>query len=152
VVIYLPHGNSKTTPGKEITKKQLTIKKRKENSMFGDFIKNLRIEKDIGLREFCRRLLIDASNWSKIERGVLAPPQDEEKLQKIAEILDIKIGSDMYAELKDKAAIDAGIIPKDILSDNETLNALPMFFRTVRNEKPTTAELEKLIEKIRGSS
>ena len=118
--------------------------------MFGAVIKSLRIERGIGLREFCRRLSYDASNWSKIERGVLAPPQDEEKLNQIAEVLGIEENSDLYAELKDKAAIDAGIIPKDILSDQETLNALPMFFRTVRSEKPTREELEKLIEKIRG--
>ena len=117
--------------------------------MFGDFIKSLRIERDVGLREFCRRLSIDASNWSKIERGVMPPPQDEEKLDKIAEVLDIEKNSDLYIELKDKASIDAGIIPKDLLSDKETLNSLPMFFRTVRSEKPTAEELEKLIERIR---
>ena len=117
--------------------------------MFGEFIKSLRIERDVGLREFCRRLSIDASNWSKIERGVMAPPQDEEKLDKIAEVLDIEKNSDLYIELKDNASIDAGIIPKDLLSDQETLNSLPMFFRTVRSEKPTAEELEKLIERIR---
>ena len=118
--------------------------------MFGEFIKSLRIEGDIGLREFCRRLSIDASNWSKVERGVLAPPQDKDKLDQIAEVLNIEKGADLYNELMDKASIDAGIIPKDILSDRETLNSLPMFFRTVRSEKPTPEELEKLIEKIRG--
>jgi transcriptional regulator with XRE-family HTH domain len=118
--------------------------------MFGKFIKSMRIEKDIGLREFCRRLSIDASNWSKVERGVLAPPQDEDKLNQIAEVLNIEKGSELYSELIDKASIDAGIIPKDILSDQETLNSLPMFFRTVRSEKPTPDELENLIEKIRG--
>jgi len=118
--------------------------------MFGTFIKTLRIERDIGLREFCRQLSYDASNWSKIERGVLAPPQDEEKLSQIAKILNIQNDPELMGELKDKAAIAAGIIPKDLLSDQETLNALPMFFRTVRNEKPTAEELEKLIERIRG--
>ncbi|SMC55320.1 hypothetical protein SAMN02746065_10484 [Desulfocicer vacuolatum DSM 3385] len=118
--------------------------------MFGKFIKSLRIERDIGLREFCRRLSHDASNWSKIERELLAPPQDEEKLNSIAEVLSIKRDSELYNELKDKAAISAGIIPKDLLSNDETLSALPMFFRTVRNEKPTNEELEMLIEKIRG--
>ena len=118
--------------------------------MFGEFIKSLRIERDIGLREFCRRLSIDASNWSKVERGLLAPPQDKDKLDQIAKVLKIKKGSELYNELSDKASIDAGIIPKDILSDQETLNSLPMFFRTVRSEKPTPEELEKLIKKIRG--
>ena len=118
--------------------------------MFGAFIKSLRIEREIGLREFCRRLSIDASNWSKVERGLLAPPQDMNKLNQIAEVLNIDKGSELYNELTDKASIAAGIIPKDILSDQETLNALPMFFRTVRSEKPTPEELEKLIRKIRG--
>ncbi|MBW1739180.1 MAG: helix-turn-helix transcriptional regulator [Deltaproteobacteria bacterium] len=118
--------------------------------MFGEFIKFLRIERDIGLREFCRRLSIDSSNWSKVEREVLSPPQDKGKLDQIAEVLNIEKDSELYNELIDKASIDAGIIPKDILSDRETLNALPMFFRTVRSEKPTPEELEKLIKKIRG--
>jgi len=124
--------------------------KKEEAAMFGEFIKSLRIERDIGLREFCRRLSIDASNWSKVERGVLAPPQDEGKLDQIAEVLNIEKDSELYNELTDKASIDAGIIPKDILSDQETLSALPLFFRTVRSEKPTPEELEKLIKKIRG--
>ncbi|HUU41815.1 MAG TPA: helix-turn-helix transcriptional regulator [Desulfatiglandales bacterium] len=118
--------------------------------MFGTFIKSLRIERDIGLREFCRRLSKDASNWSKVERGILAPPQDIDKLNQIAEVLNINKGSELYNELTDKASIAAGIIPKDILSDQETLNSLPMFFRTVRSEKPTPEELEKVIRKIKG--
>jgi transcriptional regulator with XRE-family HTH domain len=118
--------------------------------MFGEFIKSLRIKRDIGLREFCRRLSIDASNWSKVERGLLSPPQDKDKLDQIAGVLNVEKGSELYNELTDKASIAAGIIPKDILSDKETLNSLPMFFRTVRSEKPTPEELKKLIRKIRG--
>jgi transcriptional regulator with XRE-family HTH domain len=117
--------------------------------MFGEFIKSLRIEREIGLREFCRRLSIDASNWSKVERGVLAPPQDGDKIEQIAEVLGIEKGSKLYFEMKDKAAVDAGIIPPDILSDQKILNSLPLFFRTIRSEKPTSEELEALIEKIR---
>ncbi len=118
--------------------------------VFGEFVKSLRLEKDIGLREFCRRLDVDPSNWSKTERGLLAAPQDEEKLNQIAEMLGIERESALYTELADKAAVDAGVIPKDLLSDRETLNSLPMLFRTVRSEKPTPEELEKLINKIRG--
>jgi len=117
--------------------------------MFGKFIKSQRLKKDIGLREFCRLLSVDASNWSKIERGILQPPQDETKLEQIAKILGIDRESEKFIELKDMADIDSGIIPKDILSDKEVLNSLPMFFRTVRSDKPTPEELEKLIETIR---
>jgi transcriptional regulator with XRE-family HTH domain len=117
--------------------------------MFGEFIKERRINKGISLREFCKRVEIDASNWSKVERGLLAPPQDEERLRKIARVLDIKFGSALWKEMKDKANIDAGIIPNDILLDEKVLNSLPMFFRTIRSEKPTPEELDKLINMIR---
>lgn len=50
--------------------------------MYGEFIKELRVKKEISLREFCKQIEMDASNWSKTERGLLAPPQDEEKLKK----------------------------------------------------------------------
>jgi hypothetical protein len=45
--------------------------------------------------------------------------------------------------------IDAGIIPEDILSDEKVLNSLPLFFRTIRSEKPTPEDLDKLINMIR---
>jgi len=117
--------------------------------MFGEFIKERRLAKGISLREFCKRMEIDASNWSKVERSLLAPPQDEEKLRKIARLLDIKIGSPLWKEMKDKSNIDAGIIPEDILSDEKVLNSLPIFFRTIRSEKPTLEDLDKLINMIR---
>jgi transcriptional regulator with XRE-family HTH domain len=148
VVLLLPHGKKISTHNNNMKIQQNNTKE--GGTMFGELIKTLRLDRDIGLREFCRQLSIDASNWSKVERGILPPPQGDEKLEQIAEVLGIKKSSELYTELKDKAAIDAGIIPKDLLSDQETLNALPMFFRTVRSEKPTAEEIEKLIEKIRG--
>jgi transcriptional regulator with XRE-family HTH domain len=142
VVLILPHGNRFTT---------VPTKKSIEGGMvmFGEFIKEKRIAKSVSLREFCKRIEMDASNWSKVERGLLAPPQDEEKLKKIARVLDIKIGSSLWKEMKDKANIDAGIIPEDILSDERVLNSLPIFFRTIRSEKPTPEDLDKLINMIR---
>jgi len=117
--------------------------------MFGQFIKEERLEGGMGLREFCRKLSLDASNWSKVERGVMPPPKDEAKLLEIATVLGISLGSPEWEELMDKANIDSGIIPKDLLSDSEVLSSLPMFFRTLRSEKPTPEQLDKLIEKIR---
>jgi len=121
-------------------------------AMFGELIKGVRKKGGIGLREFCNLIDTDASNWSKVERGLHAPPQSIEKLQRIAKALSIQIDSEAYVEMLDKARIDAGIIPKDILSDREVLNALPMFFRTIRSEKPTPEELERLINLLREGS
>jgi len=124
-------------------------KEKGEKTMFGKFIKEKRLSKGLGLREFCKIIEVDASNWSKVERGVLAPPQAEEKLRKIAMVLDIEFESALWREMKDKASIAAGIIPQDILSDTKVLNSLPMFFRTLRSEKPTPEELDRLIQMMK---
>lgn len=117
--------------------------------MFGELIKERRIERGLTLREFSRLAEVDPSNWSKIERGLMAPPQDEERLEKIASVLNIEIGSDSWNELRDEAQISAGLIPEDLLSDERVLGSLPLFFRTIRSEKPTPEELDKLVEVIR---
>jgi transcriptional regulator with XRE-family HTH domain len=118
-------------------------------TMFGKFIKERRIKKELTLREFCKLIEVDASNWSKIERGLLAPPRSDYKLRKIAEILEIPVGSDLWFEMKDRAELDTGNIPSDIRSDKELIGQLPMFFRTIRSEKPSAEELDKLIDIIR---
>ena len=42
--------------------------------MFGEFTTQRRIDKGLGLREFCKQIEMDASNWSKIEsRGTFTP-------------------------------------------------------------------------------
>ena len=117
--------------------------------MFGEYVKNKRLEKNLTLREFCRRLEEDASNWSKIERGVLGPPQDTEKLRKIAAILGIAKGGSEWKEFVDMATVGAGVIPEYIMSDKKIVDALPFFFRTVGSVKPTKEELEELIEAIK---
>lgn len=117
--------------------------------MFGEFIKRRRVSKSLTLREFCRKINADASNWSKVERGLLPPPQDEDKLREIAHLLDIPINSKLWEEMVDKASIDSGLIPKDILSDKEIVDSLPMFFRTIRSDKPSPEELDVLINLLR---
>ena len=115
--------------------------------MFGEFIKKRRLDQGISLREFCRLIDIDPSNWSKIERGVISPPQDEMRLKQIAKILKIQNGTSLWHEMKDMAKVDAGTIPDDIRSDSRILNSLPIFFRTLRNDKPE--DLNRLIDFIR---
>jgi transcriptional regulator with XRE-family HTH domain len=102
--------------------------------LFGELIKDKRKSQGIGLREFCRRIGADSSNWSKTERGLLYPPREEETLRKIAKILGIEVGSEEWLELKDKAYIDAGQIPRDILSDAGLVELLPSLFRALRVE------------------
>ena len=114
---------------------------------FGEFIKNLRIERRITLREFCKLTKFDPSNWSKVERGVLQPPKSKEVLDEIAKILKLKKDGEEYNLLMDLAAIS--FIPKDLVGDKSIVDKLPVFFRTLRGQPPTRKELEELIKIIK---
>jgi len=116
--------------------------------IFGEYIKSLRISKEITLRDFCRRVNIDASNWSKIERGKISPPKSKTVLNNIAETLGIETSSEEYLTLCDLAAIS--YIPTELLSNKEVVEKLPVFFRTARGEKPTDDELKELINLIKA--
>ncbi|NOY75291.1 MAG: helix-turn-helix transcriptional regulator [Kiritimatiellaeota bacterium] len=120
-------------------------------SHFGDYVKRLRAEKRITLRDFCSKAKIDAGNYSKVERGLLPPPQNEMKLKTYAKALDVEVGSDEWYSMIDFAAVDKGVVPKDIISDVEVAEMLPVFFRTVRRQKPTKKELKEIVDKIRVS-
>ncbi len=115
---------------------------------FANFIRDKRIAAGLTLREFCRLAGIDASNWSKIERGLSTPPQSVKILNEIASALKIKEASQDYKEMFDLAALST--IPDELI-EPEILEQLPVFFRTVRGEKPTEEELKTLITKIRSA-
>jgi transcriptional regulator with XRE-family HTH domain len=120
-------------------------------TMFGDLIKKIRFEQRLGLREFCIAADCDPSNWSKIERGVLPPPQDQTILNRIAVILKLADDSKERELLFDYAAIDAGKIPQYVLEDAELVKRLPVFFRTATGKKPTVQELERLAEILKNA-
>ncbi len=118
---------------------------------FGKFIKELRMGHGQTLRRFCLEHNLDPGNHSKLERGILPPPQDEDKLRSLAYALGLKEGTKEWKEYYDLAIIGNGKIPEYILSDEEIVNRLPVFFRTIKGEKIDKARLDKLIELIRKS-
>lgn len=116
-------------------------------STFGDFVKKMRIKNLLTLREFCRQANVDPSNWSKIERGLFPPPKSKQILQGIASILNLEEETEEYNTLFDLAAIS--YIPPDLISDKAVVEKLPVFFRTLRGEKPSKAELEELLKMLK---
>ncbi len=115
---------------------------------FGSILKDLRIKKELTLRNACRILNYDPSNWSKIERGILPPPSDEKILKNWAKILGLTENKKRVQEFIDDAKIAQGVIPQDILSQDILVERLPAFFRTLRNKKPTKKEIDRLIKLI----
>jgi len=112
---------------------------------FGEFIKERRLELNMSLRKFCDVSQIDASNWSKIERSQLPLSLAINKLEELAKVLKIERDSVEWVKYFDLATVAKGIIPKDVYNDNGVLEALPVFFRTASNNKPSDEELDKLI-------
>jgi len=118
-------------------------------SAFGSFIKKLRIEQQVTLREFCQRHGFDPGNYSRMERGLLPPPQREDLLKNYAKALGLKKDTDTWIEFFDLAAAARGQLPKDLLSDEELLEKLPILFRTLRGAPLPAERLDDLIEKVR---
>lgn len=114
---------------------------------FGGFIKEKRLSIQITLREFCKKASVDPSNWSKVERGILPPPKSREILEAIAFALDINIESEDWNTMKELAVI--GNMPQQLLTNDILLKKLPVFFRTVRGDKPTKKDLDELIKILR---
>jgi transcriptional regulator with XRE-family HTH domain len=117
---------------------------------FGSYFKEKRLKLDLSLREFCLKYGLDPGNLSKLERGILPPPTSSQKLEEYASCLQIVKGSDEWFEFFDLASSEAGKIPPDLMSDQELVNKLPLFFRTVRGQKVPREDLEELIKLIRG--
>jgi transcriptional regulator with XRE-family HTH domain len=111
--------------------------------LFGDYFKKKRLRIGKTLRQFCLENGLDPGNISKIERGILPPPQSREKLTHYAKCLRIVEGSDEWLEFFDIARTDAGRIPDELLADKNIVAKLPLVFRTLKGQKLTEEQLEK---------
>jgi transcriptional regulator with XRE-family HTH domain len=121
----------------------------KKSINFGRYFEELRQAQGLTLRMFCKKGACDPANISRMERGLIPPPKGREILEKYAETLGLVEGSDEWYKFFDLAAADQGIVPQDIMEDAELVKVLPVFFRTLRGQKPTEEEMKRLAEKIR---
>ncbi len=111
----------------------------------------LRIKKEITLREMCRKINYDPSNWSKIERGKIAPPSDKKTLELWAKTLGLKKDKKELDNFIFQANVSQGIIPFEIMEERELVAALPAFFRTLKNKKPDKEDIDKIISLIKNA-
>lgn len=116
---------------------------------FGEFFKQRRMSLGKTLRRFCRENRVDPGNISRLERGLLAPPQGREVLEAYAKQLRLKKGSDDWYRFFDLAAAETGRIPSELLEDEQVVQKLPILFRTLRGQKVADDELDELVRKLR---
>ena len=118
---------------------------------FGEFLKARRQARGLTLRAFCEKHGFDPGNVSRLERGLMPPPHDEQKLSEYALALGLTAGSRDWQEFFDRAAAARGEIPKDLMADNKVVEKLPVLFRTLRGDAVPPEKLDVLIDKIRRS-
>jgi transcriptional regulator with XRE-family HTH domain len=121
------------------------------SNVFGQFFKKKRIELGMTLRRFCLENKLDPGNISRIERGIFPPPTNAEKLGRYAKSLKIKEGSNDWQEFVDLAYASSGRIPEEILSNRDLVSKLPLVFCTLRGQKLTKGQLNKLAEKLKDA-
>jgi transcriptional regulator with XRE-family HTH domain len=118
---------------------------------FGVFFKELRIAQQMTLRQFCDTHGYDPGNMSRLERGLLPPPDSEAKLTDYAKALRIRRGSDTWYEFFDLARMAQGKLPPEILKNRDVVERLPLLFRTLRGQRVSERKLNELVEMIRRS-
>ena len=121
------------------------------STKFGPLFKAFRIRSGQTLRGFCNEHGFDPGNTSRLERGLLGPPESDKKLKELAKALRLRPGSDEWQEFFDVAAAERGRIPSDLLSNDELVAKLPVVFRTIRGAKTDGGSLDELVEKLRGA-
>lgn len=116
------------------------------NKTFGDFFRQKRISLGFTLRSFCERYNYDPGNISRLERNILLPTIDKQKLIGYATALKIPQDSEEWTIFFDLAHTAKGKIPEDIINSPHILSILPAFYRTARGEKLDKKKIKQLIK------
>ena len=113
---------------------------------FGEFFRQKRVSVGFTLRSFCERYGYDPGNISRLERNILSPSIDRQKLEGYATALKIPRDSEEWTSFFDLAHAAKGKIPEDIIKSPHILSILPAFYRTARGEKLDKKKIKQLIK------
>ena len=117
-------------------------------SVFGEFFKARRQALGLTLREFCLKHKLDPGNISRLERGLLPPPRDGNRLAEYAKCLGFKRGNGAWHAFFDLAAVSKGRIPAELMEDEDLVAKLPLIFRALRGKRFTNKQFDNLVKKI----
>jgi transcriptional regulator with XRE-family HTH domain len=96
---------------------------------FGEFFRASRKALGLTLRDLSQRNGFDPGNVSRLERGLVAPPQAQRALESYAKALKLKRGTDQWERFFALAAAATGRIPQELLQNEGTAGRLPSLFR-----------------------
>lgn len=113
------------------------------NPQFGFLLRDTRVSKNMTLREFSRLTSYDASNLSKIERGIIPPPPAI-ILKAWAAHLGLEPQTTAYFEFLDMGQLSRNQLPDNTSHEFRNI-LLPALLRTVRSKKLSKEEYERLV-------
>lgn len=109
---------------------------------FAETLHEKRVALRLTLREFCRQAEEDPANFSRIERGLRTPPNND-IVSRYAKVL--KLSGQELQDFLDLAAIFRRELPKDI-PDDALASKLPAMLRSINRIRPTVEHLQNAIE------
>lgn len=118
-----------------------------ESLTFEKFLRQKRLEKKFGLREFSKLIGLQPSNYCSIESGSLPAPS-ENKLRRISEILDLT--TDEQRTLFDLAAKTKDDIPLDIKKLIKKDAVIPALLRTIEDKEVGPKQIKAIVEDIKS--
>lgn len=118
---------------------------------FGDLFRQKRIALGFTLRSFCERYGYDPGNISRLERSILSPSIDRQKLEGYATALRIPRDSEEWTTFFDLAHAAKGKIPQDLIKSPHILSILPAFYRTARGKKLDKRKINQLIKLLNNA-
>lgn len=124
----------------------------KQITTFGSFCRSKRVSLGLTLRAFCEKYNFDPGNISKLERDILSPTIDREKLEILAVALKIPKNTPEWVSFLDLAYSTKGVVPPDIKNNPQTISLLPAFYRTARGKKLTKEKVKKLLELLNSGA
>lgn len=101
------------------------------------------------LRAYCVENGEDPAYISRLERGMISPPKDNGVLERLAQSLGLKPGTEEWDKFHSLAYVAAGRIPPRVMEDKELVKHLPLFFRTITGERFPDEKLDEFIAYVR---
>ena len=117
-------------------------------SIFGDYVKERRLDLEIGLREFAARIGVEASNYSKIERGLKTAPTGDRLLPYVS-ALELEVGGSEHRLLEDMAHVANGEIPTRLLTDERLAEKLPLLFNGMASGAFSDEQIDEILATVR---
>jgi transcriptional regulator with XRE-family HTH domain len=114
---------------------------------FGNYLKELRLNENIGIRKFAGLINIRPSVYSQIERSIILPPQDKTVLEEIASTLGVCPGSAEETKLYELAKKDNDNPPEI----SNTLG-IPVLARNIEGKMLGSKGIRKLAKYIQENS